>query len=124
MTPEYSSVHVPTPTSYNEELQASVESLSDQVADLRGEIARQRGMNAQPANSASNPSPNEEKSTPTVLIFRDGRRIEAENYAVAGKTLWIFNELRARKYPVSDLNLEATRNANEERGLAFELPQP
>jgi len=117
--PTDSSVHVPTPTSYNEELQASVESLSNQVADLREELVRQREVQSSPANP-----PNQDKSTPTVLIFHDGRRIEAENYAVAGKTLWIFNELRARKYPVSDLNMEATRNANEERGLSFVLPEP
>ena len=33
--------------------------------------------------------------------------------------LWIFSEERARKVPLADLDLDATRNANEARGVDF-----
>jgi hypothetical protein len=61
----------------------------------------------------------EPAAPPTVLIYRDGRQAEVRNYAVVGQTLWIFSEERARKVPLADLDLDATRNANEERGVEF-----
>ena len=109
--------HVATPTSYNEELQASMDALSDQVYELRDEMARER--QAAQSRAAANAPAKSEDSTPTVLIFNDGRRMEVQNYGVVGNTLWVFNELRARKYALSELNLQATRSANEERGLTF-----
>jgi len=57
---------------------------------------------------------------PTVLVFRDGRRVEVVNYAVVGHTLWIFSEQRARRIALVDLDLEGTRRANEERGVEFD----
>ena len=54
-----------------------------------------------------------------VLVFRNGKREETSNYAVAGQTLWIFSEQRARKVPLSDLDVEATRAVNEDRGVEF-----
>jgi hypothetical protein len=65
----------------------------------------------------------EENSFPTTLIFRDGTRKDVQNYAILGKAIWIFSEQRARKVPVSELDVEATRKANEEHGLDFSLPQ-
>jgi hypothetical protein len=67
----------------------------------------------------------EPPAPPTVLIFRDGHKAEVHNYAVSGRTLWIFSEERARKVPLADLDLDATRQANEQRGLEFAVrPNP
>lgn len=55
----------------------------------------------------------------TLLVYRDGRTSEIRNYAVVGQTLWIFSEERAEKVALSLLDLDATRKANEERGLDF-----
>jgi hypothetical protein len=55
----------------------------------------------------------------TVLIYRDGRQSDIHNYAVVGQTLWIFSEERARKVALADLDLDATRQANEARGVDF-----
>jgi hypothetical protein len=46
-----------------------------------------------------------------------------QNYAIVGETLWIVTEERARKVPISDLDIPATRKANEDRGVDFRLPE-
>jgi len=55
-------------------------------------------------------------------VFRDGRRSEVRNYAIVGRTLWVFTEQQARKIPVSDLDVEATKKVNAGRGVEVPLP--
>jgi hypothetical protein len=45
-----------------------------------------------------------------------------QDYAIIGKTIWIFNESRARKVAISELDLPATKRDNEDRGIDFVLP--
>jgi hypothetical protein len=59
---------------------------------------------------------------PTVLVFRDGHRSEVQNYGIVGQTLWAFTERQAKKYPLTDLDLSATKAANEQRGGEFAVP--
>ena len=56
-------------------------------------------------------------------MFRDGTKQEVENYAIVGQTLWLFSEQRARKIPLSAIDLEATARANDERGLSFAVQE-
>jgi hypothetical protein len=77
--------------------------------------------------SASVPRPPQyeaqtKSSTPVILIFRDKHSQEVNNYAVVGETLWVFNEQRATRVPLSALDLDATRKANDERGVEFQVP--
>ncbi len=58
----------------------------------------------------------------TVLVFKDGHRSEVVNYAIVGDTLFNFDEERARKIRLADLDLAATREANDDRGVDFKLP--
>jgi hypothetical protein len=58
----------------------------------------------------------------TVLVFRDQRRVEIRNYAIVGQTIWNFASPRTQKIPLSDLDLDATVKANEDRGLTFRVP--
>jgi hypothetical protein len=58
----------------------------------------------------------------TVLVFKDGHRSEVVNYAIVGDTLFDFAEDRARKILLADLDLAATREANDDRGVEFKLP--
>jgi len=67
---------------------------------------------------ATRPRP-EPPAPSTVLIFRDGHQTEIRNYAVVGQVLWIFSEERARKVQLADLDLDASRKANDERGVDF-----
>ena len=60
----------------------------------------------------------------TVLVYRDGHTETIGNYAIVGKTLWVFNETHARKIPLAELNLPATERNNQERGNDFVVPGP
>jgi len=58
----------------------------------------------------------------TVLVFRDGRHSDVLNYAIVGDTLFDFVGGRTKKILLSDLDLPATRKANDDIGVDFQLP--
>jgi hypothetical protein len=60
---------------------------------------------------------------PTLLIFKDGRKLELGNYAILGQTLFDLTPGHARRVALADLDLEATRQQNDDRGVTFQLPQ-
>jgi len=100
------------------ELGYEVQRLSDDLERLREEESLRREPPS-PAPQSPLQAQTEEKATPTTLVFNDGQRTDVQNYAIIGKTLWIFTEQRAKKIPLSELNLAATRKANAERGVEF-----
>ena len=59
---------------------------------------------------------------PTLLVFKDGHRLEVGNYAIVGVTLFDLTPGHARKVPVADLDLDATVKQNYDRGVIFQLP--
>ena len=59
---------------------------------------------------------------PTVLVFKDGHQLEVSNYAIVGSTLFDLTPGHARRVALADLNLDSTRQKNEENGIVFELP--
>jgi hypothetical protein len=89
-----------------------------------------RNYEAQPgdqdAYAPSSPAPRQEEraeaSPATVLVFRDQRRQEVQNYAIVGQTLWSFAPQHTQKIPLADLDLPATSKANDERGVDFHVP--
>jgi|SRR5208283_34934 len=61
---------------------------------------------------------------PLILVFRDGTRTEVRDFAVVGQMFWDLSGHPTRKYPISQLNIEASIQANEDRGVEFpEVPQ-
>jgi hypothetical protein len=58
----------------------------------------------------------------TVIVFRDGHQVELQNYAIVGDTLFDLTENRSHKILLEDLDLVATRKANDERGVEFQIP--
>jgi hypothetical protein len=60
---------------------------------------------------------------PTLLVFKDGRTVEVANYAILGPTLFDLSPGHRHKFAIRDLDLEATRKQNDERGVTFQLPQ-
>lgn len=70
------------------------------------------------AESAPDPDPPEA----TLLVFKDGRQLEILNYAILGQMLLDLTPGHARKVPLADLDLEATRTQNENRGVTFQVP--
>jgi len=58
----------------------------------------------------------------TVLVFRDGHKLEIANYAIVGATLYDLSDGRTRKVALAELDLQATVKQNDARGVDFELP--
>jgi hypothetical protein len=100
-------------------LASEVNRLRDEIERLHEE-ERSREEVRQPAPQAGASA--EEKTVTTVLVFRDGRRSDIQNYAIVGQTLWMLTEQRARKVAISDLDVEATRKLNADRGVEFRTP--
>jgi hypothetical protein len=68
---------------------------------------------------ASQPS---EPAPATVLVFRDRRQQEVQNYAIVGQTLWAFSAGKSQKIPLANLDVAATEKANDDRGVTFRVP--
>jgi hypothetical protein len=103
------------------QLSQQINRLSNEVEQLRRE-QEYRAPPPQPPVQLR-PEAKSEPPRPTVLIFHDKHVREVKNYAIVGPTLWIFNEQRATKIPLSSLDLDATTKLNEERGVEFNLPK-
>lgn len=58
----------------------------------------------------------------TVIVFRDQRKQEIQNYAIIGQTLWNFAPQHTEKIPLSELDLPATVKQNDDRGVDFRVP--
>jgi hypothetical protein len=103
------------------ELTYEVQRLSREIEQLRQEQAaatlRQLTPQAPPP-----PPARETPATPAILVFRDGRRLSIQNYAIVGQTLWVLDEQTSTKVPLSDLDLEATQKENRDQGVRFSLP--
>lgn len=104
------------------ELAAEVQQLTDEVSDLRDENRRYYEDRDKASSGATLSA--KEPAVATVFVFRDGHRISAKNYAIAGQTLWIFSEQAARKYQISDLDASATEQVNAANGVEFHVPAP
>jgi hypothetical protein len=98
--------------------QAEINRLENEVDRLREE----RDARESQASSASQ-ARSKAESQPTQLVFRDKRTEEVQNYAIVGQTFWVFSAQRARKIPLADLDIPATKKANDDRGVEFQLPE-
>jgi hypothetical protein len=102
-----------------------VEELSYRLGRLTKEIERMRREGRKtPQEAAPEPAPSLETTVlPTILVFRDGRRMEIQDYAIADQTLWVFMERASTRIPITDIDLETTRDLNAQRGVRFPLPK-
>jgi TolA-binding protein len=64
----------------------------------------------------------DDRVTKTLLVFKDGHKVEATNYAIVGQSLWIYTENDSKRVPLSDLDVTATKSANSDRGVTFQIP--
>jgi len=76
---------------------------------------------ASPATPAISPDV-DDRVTKTLLVFKDGHKVEATNYAIVGQSLWIYTEQDSKRVPLADLDVTATKNANSDRGVTFQVP--
>src|SRR6202007_330739 len=77
---------------------------------------------AQADNSAPEPQQPQPVQASTVLVFKDGHKLEVGNYAIVGTTLFDLTSGPPAKTPLADLALEATQKQNDDRGVVFQLP--
>jgi hypothetical protein len=75
----------------------------------------------QPAAAVLPPEPVVSQPS-TVVVFRDGHQTELQNYAIVGDTLFDLTDNRSHKIQLADLDLAATRKANDARGVEFQVP--
>jgi len=73
-------------------------------------------------SASSDPPAPEPPQEPTVLVFKDGHKIEVGNYAILGATLFDLTPGHPRKLALADLDLDATSKENEDRGVTFQIP--
>jgi len=97
--------------------QVEINRLENEVDRLREE----RG--ARESRPSSAPQARLQAEAPTQLVFRDKRTEEVQNYAIVGQTFWVFSEQRTRKIPLAELDIPATKKANDDRGVEFQLPE-
>jgi len=113
------------------QLQAELANQQNLNAELQQELMRQQAERsdaeaaAQQRASArpSVPAAHERPAPATVLVFRDGRRQEVQNYAIVGNTLFDLEPNRTEKILLSQLDIPASIRANDERGVEFSLPR-
>jgi hypothetical protein len=93
-----------------EDLRSQIGQLTTEVQQLQAELAAARGQSP-PTSAAAQNAP------AVTLILKDGRRIEAEGYALVGSTLWILNAQDATKISLSDVDADATQKENQKRRI-------
>jgi hypothetical protein len=82
---------------------------------------RENPPEASPSQGVVTANGNENNDTTTVLIFKDGVKREVTNYAIMGQYVFVFSGDR-RKIPLSEIDVDATVKANEDRGTEFKIP--
>jgi len=113
--------------SYDEDRAREIE-LANEMNEQSLAEQRMRREHDQDLYARSDPPPQQhaeertESTLATVLIFRDERKQEVQNYAVVGQTLWIFEPRGTKKIPLSQLDIPETAKANDERGVDFRVP--
>ncbi|MGE5207265.1 MAG: hypothetical protein ACM3PW_16765 [Chlamydiota bacterium] len=103
------------------------------LIELQGDrFVRLTGSDVNPPRAASATAPvtaaqQHNELPPAVLIFRDGHRQEVASYSIIGPALYAAgsywtNGYWTQKILLADLNLPATFEANQQRGVNFVLP--
>jgi TolA-binding protein len=99
-----------------QDLANQVERLTTEVEQLRQDQAELRSQLSQAA-APPRQQPPEAPTSPITLVFRNGRRLSIQNYAIVRGSLWALEEFMSTRIPLTDLDIEATRQANPGRTL-------
>jgi hypothetical protein len=83
------------------------------------EAVPQRDTVPQPPSADSGPVPDQPA---TVLMFKDGHRLEVQNYAIVGSALFDLTPGHRSKIALADLDLASTAKQNDDRGIIFQVP--
>lgn len=86
-----------------------------------GYVARADAGSVAQAEPSKDPAPAEDQPQ-TTLVFKDGQRLDVENYAIVGSFLYDLTPGHRRKVAITELDLTATAKENDDRGIDFRLP--
>jgi hypothetical protein len=75
------------------------------------------------AAPVSGPASPEQSGPTTLVIFHNGTRKEIQNYAITGQEFIDLSDGRMRRYPLADVDVQATIKENNQRGVDFRLPE-
>jgi len=106
----YADAYGPAPYREDDGLERDVQALNQKIDRLQADVESRKRL-----NSDAEPE--------TALVFRDQHVEQVRNYAIAGGTLWIFNDQSAKKIPLASLDLGATAKMNDDRGVDFQVPK-
>ncbi len=90
--------------------------------EKRQPSASQPESKPSPAANADSGKEQHDDSPATVFIFKDGHKVETHSYAIVGQTLFDFSSKPLRKLQIADLDVDATRKANDDLGISLTLP--
>jgi len=107
-----------------------IELQGDSYVQISGDQPSPAQILDQPHAHANEPARNPtdlHPRQPTLLVFRDGHRLEVSNYTIADGVLYASSDYYRsgawnQKIDLAALNLDETLEANRSRGLAFRLP--
>ncbi|HEY3456863.1 MAG TPA: hypothetical protein VGK64_19955 [Bryobacteraceae bacterium] len=92
-----------------------IQRLSAQVEQLRNEQHQ-----APPAPPASVEAPQGAPPViPITVVLRNGQQIKVSSYAVMNKVFWDFSQQPARRIPVANIDVAASKKATEAAGAEF-----
>jgi hypothetical protein len=99
--------------------------LGDSSADAQAATGHAASQSKASVASALTPAPT--VLPPAMLVFRDGHQEQAAKYTVVGRTIYLKGDYWTtgwwtRSVPISELNVAATVQLNQERGVKFTLP--
>lgn len=105
---------------------SEINRLADEVQELREEQRQYRSAPPEPAPQPQGQArlQQQQEDLPVIVVFLDKRIQEVKNYAVANEMLVVLDGNRRKKYPLADIDLAATMKLNDERGVAFDVPNP
>ena len=108
-------------------LQSEIHQLRQELADLKESQMLDSPAEATPEKPIADPPAPEPETTETqdsslepsaFLVLRDARTVELHNYLVVKGSIWNLVEDRMERIPLDDLDISATRELNESRGLS------
>jgi len=125
--PDYGSPAPPaepaaTDSSSDSQLAYEVGRLSTEVDQLRDKEGQPDDRHSRISESGLSES-GSQPDTPVTLVFRTGKTLSVQNYAIVGNTVWVLGNRAARKIPLSDLDIAATQKANSDNGVEFHLAE-
>lgn len=98
--------------------QTTQEAEPSNITESTTRVARQPRRTDQEEPPAEEPGAYD----PTVFIFKDGHQVESNNFVIVGKVLMDFSHKPMKKISLAELDTDATRKANDERGTSLRLP--